>query len=217
LTALRSGTVDLKQCKEGDWTADEAASFIVSTGDFLVARGNGSLRLVGRGGLVGDVKTPVAFPDTLIRVRPRADICDNEYLRLVWDSTCVRRQIEAAARTTAGIYKINQRDLSSVQVPIPSLRAQAEITQHVGELWSRIDAATAGLVQLRFRIAALRRSLLAAAASGRLSPPEPTAETATELLGRVAEARLALAATARRRPRRTVPGGTSEPQNQEIA
>lgn len=53
------------------------------------------------------VSDPVAFPDTLIRVRTRLDTVHPEFLALVWNGSDVRRQIEAAAKTTAGIYKIN--------------------------------------------------------------------------------------------------------------
>ena len=52
LTAVRNGIIDLTERKTGAWTAQEAASFLVRAGDFLVSRGNGSLRLVGIGGLV---------------------------------------------------------------------------------------------------------------------------------------------------------------------
>src|ERR1700691_5796360 len=43
--------------------------FLFAAGDCLVARGNGSLSRVGRGGLVQEAPDKVAFPDTLIRIR----------------------------------------------------------------------------------------------------------------------------------------------------
>ena len=38
LTALRNGTIDLRERKEGAWTRDDAERFLVQTGDFLVSR-----------------------------------------------------------------------------------------------------------------------------------------------------------------------------------
>src|SRR5438477_10659089 len=70
LTALKGGRVDLRERKRGAWGAQDASRFRVRNGDFLIARGNGSLALVGRGGLVEDEPDPVAYPDTAIRVRP---------------------------------------------------------------------------------------------------------------------------------------------------
>ncbi len=83
LTALTTHGVNLQERKSGAWTASEARRFLVSEGDFLVARGNGSIRLVGRGSLVRHRPDPVAFPDTIIRVRPNSDV----YLATIW-TTC---------------------------------------------------------------------------------------------------------------------------------
>jgi type I restriction enzyme, S subunit len=52
LTALKAGRIDLRERKIGAWTSRGAENWIVRHGDFLIARGNGSLSLVGRGGLV---------------------------------------------------------------------------------------------------------------------------------------------------------------------
>ena len=49
LNAISSSGLDLSQRKEGNWTRAEALSFLIKKGDFFVARGNGSLSLVGRG------------------------------------------------------------------------------------------------------------------------------------------------------------------------
>jgi type I restriction enzyme, S subunit len=45
-------------------------------------------------------------------------------MTLVWNSPIARHQIESMARTTAGIYKVNQKHLESVKMPVPSLDAQ---------------------------------------------------------------------------------------------
>ncbi|MCZ8064274.1 MAG: restriction endonuclease subunit S [Silanimonas sp.] len=69
LTAVKGGRIDLSEYKVGEWTDDEARPFAVAENDLLIVRGNGSLALVGRAGLVGPVDMQVAFPDTLIRLR----------------------------------------------------------------------------------------------------------------------------------------------------
>lgn len=169
LTALRGGRIDLGERKFGAWTAEDAGRFLVRQGDFLISRGNGSLHLVGRGGLVDVTPDPVAFPDTLIRARPRSEVLSPEFLGLVWNSPHVRRQIERVARTTAGIYKVNQKDLGAVLLPIPSIDDQRLIVAAVAagrDSVERLDNSTAAA---RRRSVALRRSLLAAAFSGRLT------------------------------------------------
>lgn len=169
LTALKDEGVDLRERKGGDWSKADPKRFLVSRGDYLAARGNGSLRLVGRGSLVRDDPDPVAFPDTVIRIRPDLTRLSPEYLDVVWNSTATRTQIEAMARTTAGIYKVNQAHLERVMLPVPTLDVQEAIVSSVGatdEQVRRLDLAA--------RIAArsgdvLRRTILAAAFSGKLS------------------------------------------------
>ncbi len=173
LTALRDGRIDLAERKGGAWSATDASRFLVQRGDFLIARGNGSLRLVGRGGLVTDDPDPVAYPDTLIRARPDPAKISPEFLALVWNAPAIRRQVERAAKTTAGIYKINQKDVAAVQVPVPAPVDQERIVLAAAGARESATRLSSTLGHCRMRGAALRRSLLAAAFSGQL-----TAETA---------------------------------------
>lgn len=119
LTALKAGTIDLSERKNGAWTARDAMPYLVQRGDFLLSRGNGSVNLVGRGGLVRVAPDPVAFPDTMIRIRVDEHRVHREYLSAIWNSQIVRGQIESQARTTAGIFKINQAILQRIAIPVP--------------------------------------------------------------------------------------------------
>lgn len=166
LTALRGDRIELSERKAGAWARADAERHLVQRGDFLISRGNGSLHLVGRGGLVDQDPDPVAYPDTLIRARPNESQVSAEYLSLAWNSVPVRRQIETVARTTAGIYKVNQKDLGGIRVPVPSLDRQADIVSQVNDQRSalgRLDIERQCTIE---RAIGLRRSLLAAAFSG---------------------------------------------------
>ncbi len=183
LTALRDGRIDLAERKPGAWTAADAKRFLVERGDFLIARGNGSLRLVGRGGLVIDEPDAVAFPDTLIRARPDLTRIDPEFLAYVWNAPGVRRQIEQAAKTTAGIYKVNQKDLAAVRVPVPTLADQERVTTAVRESRDALSQLALEVDRAVARSSALRRSLLGAAFSGRLTGDASDLSEAEEMIG----------------------------------
>ena len=142
--------------------------FAISPDDFLVSRGNGSLQLVGRGGLVHAGAPRVAFPDTMIRVRVDKSKLNPRFLSLVWNGQPVRCQLEPQARTTAGIYKINQSMIGAVELPVPSLAAQHRLTQAADRTKLVAAACASSLDDCRVRIAALRRSILSAAFSGQL-------------------------------------------------
>ncbi len=165
LTAMHNGIINLSERKSGLWSRFEAESFLVNAGDVFVSRGNGSLRLVGRAAYVDGEPYPIAFPDTMIRVRPNRALIRPDFLVFLWNSRVVRRQIERLARTTAGIYKVNQGDLRSIQLPVPSLQQQASCVARMAELNERLEAGQRSVEMASVRAGSLRRSLLTAALS----------------------------------------------------
>ncbi|MER6747182.1 restriction endonuclease subunit S [Streptomyces fungicidicus] len=206
LTALSDTYVDFAQRKEGDWGEGEAAPFLVQQGDFLIARGNGSLPLVGRGALVADIPTPVAFPDTMIRVRPDTSKVLSDYLRIIWSSLAVRRQIESRARTTAGIHKVNQKILGGIEFPLPDLPTQRALCAQWFSTEQQARQLTHTVSVSKRRSVTLHRSLLAEAFTGRLVAQDSTDEPASELLARIsAERVVAGVTTPRRRSPRQAP------------
>ncbi|WP_405500221.1 restriction endonuclease subunit S [Streptomyces niveus] len=189
LTALKGGRIDLGEFKEGAWDADDAHPFLVEKDDFLISRGNGTLSLVGRGGLVGEVGSGVAFPDTMIRARVAPEVVVPEFLSLIWGTRAVRRQIEGSARTTAGIYKVNQKILESVEFPLPSLEQQLAIVRRREIELEQLAAVRNSAEHALRRARALEKALLRKAFSGGLVPQERSDEPASALLARIAAER----------------------------
>jgi type I restriction enzyme, S subunit len=171
LTALSpDGALNMAEHKPGDWDAEAAAQYIVKNGDFLVSRGNGSLRLVGIGAFATDTKQLVAYPDTMIRLRFTLQAgLEPGYISALWRSVIGRRQLESCAKTTAGIHKIGQGDLQRVLLP---LAPAAEQTAVVHALATNRSAAGLGreAADASERSALLERSALAKAFRGELVP-----------------------------------------------
>lgn len=185
LTAIKNGMIDADESKVGAWTADDARPYLISDGDFLVARGNGSLALVGRGGLVCQDPPEVAFPDTAIRIQIDDTAMSRDYLSLIWDSDLIRQQIERQARTTAGIHKINQSILGALDVPVPSIEEQQRRVGTTRARLAEIDQLKAAGVEAGASADSLRRSILHHAFTGQLVPQDPSDEPATGLLERI--------------------------------
>ena len=142
-------------------------------------------KLVGIAGVALDDPTPIAFPDTMIRARLDTSAVQSEYFLLVWNSWTMRRQIEKAARTTAGIYKINQGHICGFVLPLPSLAEQVEV---VRVLRGRLEAAELLDREIDTNLAradALRQSILKRAFAGQLVPQHPDDEPASALLERI--------------------------------
>ena len=200
LTAVRDGWIDVACSKKGAWTAGEAKPYMIRKGDYLVVRGNGSKHLVGRGATVG-VDSEVAYPDTLIRLRFDETAVVSKYVALMWNSRTVRNQIEDAARTTAGIYKINQKDLGRVTFPVPPIEDQVRIHASADSALYEVGVLEAQLNAQMQRSYALRSSILAAAFSGRMVTQDASDEPATVLLARIAAERTT---SNGRKPRRSL-------------
>lgn len=167
LSALADGIIDVRENKIGAWTAKEAFPYRIAERDFLVSRGNGSIRLVGVGGVVQAVPEPVAFPDTMIRFRV-SDGVDLQLFRHIWNSRTVRNQIERKAKTTAGIYKVNQGDLETCVIPLPPVAEQVRIRERIERLVSEAEAADAEVQRAASRSVRFRQAILKWAFEGKL-------------------------------------------------
>jgi type I restriction enzyme S subunit len=185
LTAVRNGNIDLSEWKYGAWSDNEAKPFSVVDGDFLVVRGNGSLSLVGRAGLVKGAQEQIAYPDTLIRVRTLNSVLIPDWLTLVWDSKRTRTHLESRARTSAGIYKISQPDIVSVIVPVPPLSEQKRALEEFETCGKETTAMMEALKVTFTQSTTQRQNILRAAFSGQLVPQDPTDEPASKLLERI--------------------------------
>jgi type I restriction enzyme S subunit len=199
LSALKSGIIDIRESKLGDWSGIKVAPYLVRSGDFLVSRGNGSKDLVGRGGEVGSIREEIAFPDTMIRIRPDPSIMQLQYFAIAWHSRSVRAQIESIAKTTAGIWKISQADLGEIRLPVPTPEEQTEIVRRVEQLFAFADQLEARVAAAQERIDKLTQSILAKAFRGELVPQDPNDEPASVLLERIKAQRAAAPKTKRGR------------------
>ena len=199
LTCLKNGRIDLSEYKIGNWAREDAKKYFVRKGDFFASRGNGSLSFVGRGGIVEQEPGEIAFPDTLIRIRANNDRIAPNYLSLVWNSTFVRQQIELAAHTTAGIWKISQKDMENFMLPVPPLAEQQEIVRRVEALFQLADQLESRYQRAKAQVDKLQQSILAKAFRGELVPTEAELarregreyESAAALLERIKSARIA--------------------------
>jgi len=144
LTALRGPVVDTSHRKPGAWGQEAGSRFRIEAGDLLIVRGNGSKDLIARACMVEDSEE-VAFPDTMIRVRPDLEQVSQRYLFHIWESRAARSRIERLAKRTSGVWKISQDDIARVELPIPPLEEQARIVAILDAFDALVNDLSVGL------------------------------------------------------------------------
>lgn len=120
----------------------------VDRNDFLICRGNGNIRLVGKGHFPINRMSDVTFPDTMIAARINEKQIDRHFLEHIWNSTAIRKQIESLARTTNGTFKVNQTMLEGITFFCPPIELQYEFGLRVSALDKVKSAHLLSMVEL---------------------------------------------------------------------
>lgn len=168
LSAMSDGGFDYSDVRYLPLSPPDVDDLWIEPGDFFVSRGNGSLKLVGRGTTAQASPEPTIFPDTMIRLRLRDEIRQTQWLSTIWPSHLVRKQIETLVKTTAGIYKISQPELLSIHIPLPPLDEQTRIVADIKRRFSVIDTLENVIIANLQRARTLRQSILHRAFLGNL-------------------------------------------------
>ncbi len=129
LSAITGSAFDGSARKVSTFLSLPPADQAVTVTDFLICRGNGNLRMVGRGQFPAYSMPEVTFPDTMIAARVSSELIESAFLQHVWNSTAVRRQIESLARTTNGTFKVNQTVLEGISFVSPPLLLQRQFSR----------------------------------------------------------------------------------------
>lgn len=140
LSAITGDCFDEDSWKESTFQTTPPSEQSVDETDFLICRGNGNANLVGKGYFPSRTMPEVTFPDTMIAARISPGKVERRFLQLLWNSSLVRQQIQALARTTNGTFKVNQEMLEGVSLLGPPALLQREFSRRVGAL----DAVRAG-------------------------------------------------------------------------
>jgi type I restriction enzyme S subunit len=179
---LTAGRVDLTDEKRVADPAVDLTGDMLAPDDLLIVRTNGSPELIGRAAVV-QPGISASFASYLIRFKLDPAQVRAQWVRVMLATPTSRRVLEALAASSAGQYNLGLQKLNSVIIPCPSLRDQDRLLAKLeGDEWSNVSL-TLSLEAARTRTAGLRRALLAAAFSGRLTGRSSVMEMVEERAG----------------------------------
>lgn len=123
-----------KEVFKDDTFSKTTEPYLPSGDEFLVCRGNGNLKLVGKGYFYPAVQNDVIFPDTIIALKIKDESINKNFLEELWKTDFIRRQIENSARTANGTFKINQSSLSQISLRLPPNEMQLKYSSVVQKI-----------------------------------------------------------------------------------
>ena len=165
---VASERVNFGNMKYGMLEGTELNRTLVSQGDVLVVRTNGSADLVGRCAVVPNLLEPIAFASYLIRLKCNINIINPNYLQLMLKYLRNSGQLFDFARTTAGQYNVSLGRLRSAKIPIPPLDEQCHIISYLDRLQSKLDALKRHQAETAAELDALLPAVLERAFRGEL-------------------------------------------------
>lgn len=132
LSAIREGILDVQFSDRKHVPRSAVArisDYLLDEGDVVLVRGNGNLRIVGRAAEVTAARPDAIYPDLIIRIRPIPTV-NPSYLVMAINSPAARSQIEIAARTAVGTFKVNGETVKNLKLVVPDLQEQLAIVEH---------------------------------------------------------------------------------------
>ncbi|MCB1918053.1 MAG: restriction endonuclease subunit S [Rhodocyclaceae bacterium] len=183
------GTIDLTDLKRADFDAKEVDKLALQEGDLLVIRSNGSLELVGACSVVTTAEAGLLFAGYLMRLRIDQTKALPAFVRICLSTSRQRELIERTAKSTSGVNNLNAEELRSLPLSLPTVGEQIAIVKRVEALLglaARIERRHAAAASNALRLTPLT---LAKAFRGELVPQDPSDESASALLARIAAQR----------------------------
>lgn len=166
-----------------DMTDDEWERYRLRDGDVLLNEGQ-SPELLGRPAIYRGDPPNVAFTNSLIRFQANEEV-DPDWALFVFRSQMHNRRFMRESQITTNIAHLAAGRFKTVEFPLPPLDEQRS---RVVEGRLRLEGCHRlrdEVAFVRSRAAGLRRSVLAAAFTGRLVPQDPDDEPASVLLDRI--------------------------------
>ncbi|WP_250288024.1 hypothetical protein [Streptomyces atroolivaceus] len=157
--------------------------YSLHSGDVLIG-GEQSPNLVGTPALYRGMPPDVAFADSLLRFRVRADVLP-EWALMVFRRHLHAKRFLREVDFTADVAKIPLERLKRMEFLIPPMSVQKQLVQRCDELLSGVDAMSAEAEISLVRAAGLRSAILSRAFTGGLVPQDPADASVADLLARI--------------------------------
>lgn len=159
--------IDTRSLYKMHWPGGTFDRFRLLPGDVLLNEGQ-TPELLGRPALYRGHPADVAFTNSLLRFRAGGAVLP-EFALLVFRRHMHAGRFTRESRITTNIAHLSAARLKPIEFPIPPIRVQKELVSGAEQQLSALTQLGVQTAAARSRSAGLRRALLSAAFSGRLT------------------------------------------------
>ena len=165
-------------------SAQEIERFGLLVDDVIITKDSESWEDIGVPALVTETADDIVCGYHLALLRPHKDIIHGAFLLRCLQARPVQAQLELTANgvTRFGLSKF---DIRRTAVPVPPLREQRAIADHLDRETARLDALVAAKERLLALLAEKRRALVTRTVTRGLDPRVPTRDSGVPWLGAV--------------------------------
>lgn len=135
IRAVHSVSLDVSARKPAVIPEATAKGCRICSGDVFVSRAN-TMELVGLASVASEsVQERTIYPDLLIKLTAKRDVCLPRYLAYALRIPASRRQIQdRAVGSSQSMVKISAQRLKEVTIPLPSLEEQERLVEKFDEI-----------------------------------------------------------------------------------
>jgi type I restriction enzyme S subunit len=153
------GWIDYSDVLTMNFSPSEQDVYDLRSGDILLNEGQ-SLDLVGRCAIYDGDEGAYCFQNTLIRFRPDRQVVIPEFARIVFKDWLDRGVFMRVALQTTSVAHLGSDRFARMQMAVPPIEEQMDITARVGALDDRITLETELLAKRRLTLTGLMSDLL---------------------------------------------------------
>lgn len=142
--------------------------YLLSNGDIVFVRSNGSKELVGRSIMVENIDYPVTFSGFCIRFRNmHTELVDNRFLLYYFRTTHFKQSLLKYSNDSTNINNLNQEMLNAIRINAPVIGEQKLLVKKLEEQVLMIDSLIAEKESLINDLEAYKKSLIYEVVTGK--------------------------------------------------
>ena len=167
ISAVRPLNLDLTESRlnKTQFSAEDT----IEKNDILFTRYNGSKEYVGVCAVVPELNKPYAYPDKLIKCRPKMqNMIHSKYIAYYMSQGNARKYLRGKIKTTSGQNGIAGTDIKKTIVYLPSIEKQSEIVAEIETRLSVCDSIEKTVDTALQQVEAMRQSILKESFEGEL-------------------------------------------------